>query len=383
MGEPETIGGEFEEPVADVPLDLRFEGIEGRSDTAREAEAEKETLRCGVGGDALRAGIDDIVLRALGVLDAMRAIEGMRVGTEADVGLACPVLEVVARFEAGAREVGDFVARDADAGEAFDGGFVEVGDGVVGGYVAGSVALAEGKDFGSEAAIVIDFEHVDGDVWSFEALDVVERFGPRCNSLAGETRNEIDVKVFDACVAERLDFALDDFGGVLAAGTGEFLRDERLHAETDAVDAGGSPGRGALERDVARGSFEGRFDEGRSGNRADESREIGGVHIAGSAATEVDGVGCESPLGVCDFAVERGEILWLKLAREDAGSEVTVGAFLRAEGIGNVDAGHLVYSVTGSPSCLATASDIISARVWPLRTNAPRASSQSNLKLLE
>ena len=42
---------------------------------------------------------------------AIRAVEGMRVGAEAEVRLALPVFQVVARFEARPGEVGNLVAR--------------------------------------------------------------------------------------------------------------------------------------------------------------------------------------------------------------------------------------------------------------------------------
>jgi hypothetical protein len=131
----------------------------------------------------------------------------MGVGAEAHVGFEGPIFQIVARFPAGAREIGDLVARNAEGGEAFDGEFVEIGDLVVVGDVGGAVADAAEEALLAETAVLVDFEHVDGDVRGREALDPIERFAPTGGGLAGEAGDEVDIAVFDAGVAEDGDSA--------------------------------------------------------------------------------------------------------------------------------------------------------------------------------
>ncbi len=97
-----------------------------------------------------------------------------------------PVFQVVHGFVACAREVGNFVPVDSACGEMVEGGFVEVRDLVIGGDVERAVAFSAEQNFGAEAAILIDFEHVDGDVGDFEGDGCLKRLLPRLGGLAGE-----------------------------------------------------------------------------------------------------------------------------------------------------------------------------------------------------
>jgi hypothetical protein len=97
-----------------------------------ETQTDEEFLFDGIGPGGIGAGrfvglkSFDIFGGCFHVLPASDAIEGMGVRSEAEIGFAMPVFEIVQRFTARAREVGDFVACDAVAGEVADGGFVEV-----------------------------------------------------------------------------------------------------------------------------------------------------------------------------------------------------------------------------------------------------------------
>ena len=64
------------------------------------------------------------------------------------------------------------------AARRVDGEFVEGGGLVFGGRIERAVADAAEQHFLAEAAVLVDFEHVDGDVVGREALDPVEGFAP-------------------------------------------------------------------------------------------------------------------------------------------------------------------------------------------------------------
>lgn len=85
----------------------------------------------------------------------------MGVEAEAEVRLAVPVFEVVARVVAGVGEVGDLVLRDAGGFKAGAGELVEVGGIVVGGEGGGAVASAGGEGFAAEAGVFVELEQVD------------------------------------------------------------------------------------------------------------------------------------------------------------------------------------------------------------------------------
>ena len=61
--------------------------------------------------------------------------------------------------------------------------------------------LAAEQEFLAQAAILVDFEHVDGDMLRGEALDPIEGFAPGGFGLAREAGDEIDVDRADAGIA--------------------------------------------------------------------------------------------------------------------------------------------------------------------------------------
>ena len=198
------------------------------------------------GVSLLGAGAGQIVLDGFGVLAACAAVEGMSVRTEADVRLQRPIFQIVERFETRPGEIGDLVAGNSHGCQAFDGEFVEIGGGVVRRCVEGAVAHSAEQHFLAKAAVLIDFEHVDGDVLRGESLHPVERLAPRGFGLAGKSGDQVDVDVVYAGGMQHRNLAGDDLGGVRAAGAAEFLFDERLHAERDALYAGSRPRRERL-----------------------------------------------------------------------------------------------------------------------------------------
>src|SRR5436853_4229795 len=66
----------------------------------------------------------DIFLDALDVLPASRAIEGMRIGAEAEVRLESPILQVVFGFQPRTRKIRNLVAENAHAFQACDRDFI-------------------------------------------------------------------------------------------------------------------------------------------------------------------------------------------------------------------------------------------------------------------
>src|SRR5438105_1300308 len=101
-----------------------------------------------------------------------------RVGAESHVGIELPVFQIVPRFVARTGEIRDFVARDSDRGEPIDGQFVEPCGGVLRRRVHGAVAHAAEQQFFTEAAVLIDLQHVDRDVLGRDPLDPIQRFAP-------------------------------------------------------------------------------------------------------------------------------------------------------------------------------------------------------------
>src|SRR5260370_24007997 len=120
-----------------------------------EAQAQEEVLGRGIGGRAFaygrlgRLAARNVVDGRFRVLPAPLAVEGMRVRAEAEVRLAAPVLEIVARLVAGPREVGDLVPRYSPARQTFHRELVEIGNLVFARHVARAVALAEREQFGA------------------------------------------------------------------------------------------------------------------------------------------------------------------------------------------------------------------------------------------
>ena len=286
--------------------------------------------RCGT-SSSTPAGAGQIVLDRFGVLAAHAAVEGMRVRAEADVRLQRPILQIVPRFEARPREIGDLVARDSQRRQAFDGEFVEIGGGVVGGRIEGAVAHAAEQHFLAEAAVLVHFEHVDGDVLRGEALHPVERLAPGGFGLAGKSGDQVDVDIAYAGGAQHRNLGGDDLRGVRASGAAEFLFDERLHAERDALDAGSGPGAGGFRRDVAGSGFDGGFRPGASGDEIEQRAQRIGGEIARGAAAQVDRVGSPVPGVGADLRRQRVAVAQLEVARENAAGEIAVGTLLRAE----------------------------------------------------
>src|SRR5580704_13959280 len=127
------VSGAFDQAVRDELLDGGGEGGPVRFDAFVQAKTEEERFAgrrgCALDGWGNSAGVTVHVLgRGFGILPARGAVEGMRVGAEAQVGLAPPVFQIVARFESGTREIGDLVPLDSHARQALSGDLVEVGD---------------------------------------------------------------------------------------------------------------------------------------------------------------------------------------------------------------------------------------------------------------
>ena len=113
----------------------------------------------------------------------------MRIRAEAEVRLAPPVFQIVARFEARPREIRNLVARDARPRQAVDRDFIKVRNLIIGGNVGRAVALAERHDFRTQPAVFIHFEHVDGNVRSIQTFHPFKRLVPASERLAWQARD--------------------------------------------------------------------------------------------------------------------------------------------------------------------------------------------------
>src|SRR6202012_479207 len=123
-------------------------------------------------------------MSGLYVLPPRGAIEGMGIRAEPYIRFTLPVLQIMDRLGTGSGEIRDFIAMDTVGLQHLDGGLVKVCDCIVGGNIACSVALAAEKDFRTETAVFIDFEHVDGDVRDVEPQSRFQGFAPACFGLA-------------------------------------------------------------------------------------------------------------------------------------------------------------------------------------------------------
>src|SRR5579862_7933310 len=88
----------------------------------------------------------------------------MGVDSEAEVGLARPVLQVVARLRSAAREIGDFILRNSGGGKVLAGALVKLrGEFFIGNKVS-VVTCAPCDQVAAQSGVIVDLEHVDADV---------------------------------------------------------------------------------------------------------------------------------------------------------------------------------------------------------------------------
>jgi len=138
--------------------------------------------------------------------------------------------------------------------------------------------------------------------------------------------------------AQQRNLSLYDPGVMPAAGPGDLRRDERLHAETDAVDPGALPAgnfHGSMSPgDASRvASAQGR--PGTSDKR--RSRRSGSIALAFHRRGRGSwGRQRQSVRG--DFGVNRPEIAIFEGGGEGDGGEVAVSTLLAAEGVRDVNA---------------------------------------------
>src|SRR5581483_5020824 len=102
---------------------------------------------------------------------------------------------------------------------------------LVGGDERGAVPAAARQYFTAEPAVLIHFEHVYRDVSRLEALNPVERLPPALPGLARQTRDPVDVEIAKAARAQGAGVRRDSLGAVFPAGSRQFRRNERLHAQ--------------------------------------------------------------------------------------------------------------------------------------------------------
>ena len=243
--------------------------------------------------------LEDVGVEVVGVREAEGGAvggeeHGVGVEAEAEVGLAVPVLEVVAGAVAVAGEVRDLVLGDAGGVEAGAGELVEVGGFVVRGEVGGAVAGAGGEGFATEAGVFVELEEVDADVRDAGGDGLIEGVEPGGFGLVGEAGDEIEAEVGDAGAADAVDLGEALGGGVQAADGGGLAIDEALDAEGEAVDAVVLEGFEGGVGELAGGGFDGDLGVGRYGEGGfelvEEGMDLLGREQAGGSAAEIDRV---------------------------------------------------------------------------------------------
>ena len=150
----------------------------------------------------------------------------MGVAAASEIGLHAPILQVVARPLPGAREVGDFVPLEAQLREALDGVEIELDNALAAGNRAGPVTAAARAQFLAQAALVVDFQHVNRNVIDCETVDPRQRFFPCPAGLMRQAGDEIDRNVADAAPAQPRDIRADRLRIVAPAGRAGDLGDE-------------------------------------------------------------------------------------------------------------------------------------------------------------
>ena len=94
--------------------------------------------------------------------------------------------------------------------QPFDGGFVHLRDGVVGGHQAGVIARASGQHLAPKPRFFIDFEHVDAGVEHAAVEQHGDGFVPGGEGLAGQSGDQVQVEIGDSGGAQPLQVVKDD-----------------------------------------------------------------------------------------------------------------------------------------------------------------------------
>ncbi len=99
----------------------------------------------------------DVFTGRFDVLAADDAVKRVRVRAEPGVRLQLPVLQIVQRFESGPRKVGNFVAMNPDAGQAFHRSLIKLGRKLVARDVGRAVAFPVEQDLAAQAGCLRRF----------------------------------------------------------------------------------------------------------------------------------------------------------------------------------------------------------------------------------
>src|SRR5688572_12512065 len=107
----------------------------------------------------------------------------MRVRSEPNVGVTSPVLQIVERLVTRLGEVRNLVALDPDRIQTVYSGLIEVGHALIVRNCTGVVTGSALDDLESEAAVLVDFEQIHGDVRGLKTLNPAERLVPTFGRL--------------------------------------------------------------------------------------------------------------------------------------------------------------------------------------------------------
>ena len=216
-------------PDRSIPDDVRRAR---RSASSARSAAPRVSAPASVDSD----GVDrrDVALGRADVPPAPPARVAVRRAADGGVVALAPIEEVVATLVARARPVRDLVPAHAGGVQTVVGQLVLLGLVVV----VGRGAFA-GGDHLAERRARLHGERVRAHVGGPECERGVEGGLPVGDALAGRAVDQIQVDALDAGVAGPADRPLDVRRVVGAAERGEHVRPHRLHAERQAVHAGG------------------------------------------------------------------------------------------------------------------------------------------------
>src|SRR5256885_4288896 len=88
-----------------------------------------------------------------------RLQHGMRVHTEAEVGLTRPVFQIVARLKTWPTNIGNFILRDSSRFELFACGDIEISRGFFVWNKMRVITRTPGDQLASQSRVIVDFEH--------------------------------------------------------------------------------------------------------------------------------------------------------------------------------------------------------------------------------
>src|SRR5260370_537675 len=193
---------------------------------------------------------------------ALGSAERVRSGAEAEVRFAAPVFQVVPRFAARNRPVGDFVVLVSGARQPLASALVEFRHRIVARQSLGAVALSAGEDFPAEATAFVNLHQINRNVVRPQAQQLADRVFPTRACLVRQSCDEVEAESVESSLPQDLGRAEDVCAAMHSSGGDKFPVVEGLNAKTYAREACGFPGSGLFRSDGFGISFGRDFNKG-------------------------------------------------------------------------------------------------------------------------